>query len=851
MEIRPLDHRRTVLIALVLVLFMLIALWLRSITYARLVGDGAVNVLGADPWYNIRQIEFMLADYPRYAWFDPMTAYPHGKAVAWGPLFPFIAATACILAGASTHPEIVAVASWVPPILAAAMVPVMYELGRRVSSWKVGLIAAGLITVASQTYFYRSLYGFVDHHVAEVLFGALFCLAYIAALAYAAGGGFSPGDRRQVLHLALLSAAAGLAYLLGLLTVPTMILFALVAAVYTPLQFIWNHLRGASSAYLPLVNGVAFAVPAAYMLLFGIRTDALSLSQYSIVHVHASLALIGGSALLYALSRLLEGRRYAYVLAIAGLGIGSAAVLAAADPALWQTVSGGLAAFFGHTPQTLTIQEMDPWGAQRAWNSVNYGLILMAIGLAVLARRTAGDRRPEQLFVLVWSALVLFATIQHYRFEYYLAVNVALLSAIAIGALGEYGWRETAGWCGRIARREGDDAAPAKSGKRKKRTARAAPPPSATAGKIAAVLLAVALGALFVSVSAANDHRLAQSEAVCIATDDWREALEWLHVHTPDPGVDYFGRYEEETFRYPDGSYGVMSWWDYGHLITVIARRIPNTNPFQDNVKGPGGAAEFFMAVTEADADGILAVAKSRYILTDAKMATETIGSIAHWHDPSAGVQPYVKLFLEPIPGEQNRYRFRKLYNASYYHTMVARLQMLDGSSAGPPSQVLYVEYDGRPIATVGYPIVTRVLAAAPEEAAAMVRDYAGNAPAGYAAMVLGGDPGRPLDPVPALRHYRLVHESSQNVTESVKVFERVPGAVIEGEGVIELPIVTNTGREFVYRQESINGTFVVPYSTIDNPYGVRAAGKYRIAGTGIEIDVSEADVVGGKTVGR
>ena len=37
-----------------------------------------------------------------------------------------------------------------------------------------------------------------------------------------------------------------------------------------------------------------------------------------------------------------------------------------------------------------------------------------------------------------------------------------------------------------------------------------------------------------------------------------------------------------------------MSWWDYGHLITYIAKRIPNANPFQAGVAGPNGVGSVF-----------------------------------------------------------------------------------------------------------------------------------------------------------------------------------------------------------------------------------------------------------------
>ncbi len=60
---------------------------------------------------------------------------------------------------------------------------------------------------------------------------------------------------------------------------------------------------------------------------------------------------------------------------------------------------------------------------------------------------------------------------------------------------------------------------------------------------------------------------------------------------------------------------------------------------------------------------------------------------------------------------------------------------------------------------------------------------------------------------------------------------------------VIEIPLVTNTGRTFVYQQESENGEFIVPYSTLGNPYDVRATGQYHIVGTSRYIAVSEEDI--------
>jgi asparagine N-glycosylation enzyme membrane subunit Stt3 len=82
-----------------------------------------------------------------------------------------------------------------------------------------------------------------------------------------------------------------------------------------------------------------------------------------------------------------------------------------------------------------------------------------------------------------------------------------------------------------------------------------------------------------------------------------------------------------------------------------------------------------------------------------------------------------------------------------------------------------------------------------------------------------------------------------------VKIFEYVNGAHITGNGIIEVPIITNTGRTFVYRQESINGEFIVPYSTTGNRYDVNATGPYHITGTSRFVTVTEDDVMTGKQV--
>jgi dolichyl-diphosphooligosaccharide--protein glycosyltransferase len=82
-----------------------------------------------------------------------------------------------------------------------------------------------------------------------------------------------------------------------------------------------------------------------------------------------------------------------------------------------------------------------------------------------------------------------------------------------------------------------------------------------------------------------------------------------------------------------------------------------------------------------------------------------------------------------------------------------------------------------------------------------------------------------------------------------VKIFEYVKGAHIKGDGIIEVPVETNTGRSFTYRQASMNGEFIVPYSTTGNSYDVKTTGKYTVSGSGRQYDVPESAVLQGSTI--
>ncbi|OPX70531.1 MAG: Dolichyl-monophosphooligosaccharide--protein glycosyltransferase AglB [Methanoregulaceae archaeon PtaB.Bin056] len=815
-----------------IVLLMVVSIVLRLLLVPHIVGHSVPPVLGADPWYAARQIELMVAHYPGYAWFDPMTAFPTGKMIDWGPLFPFLGASAAMLTGALAREEILFAAAFVPPILAALTVPLMYLLGRTLYDWKAGIVAAAVIAIIPGGYFLRTSFGFLDHHGAEVLFSTLFCLLYIMALRFATEREFRLSAAGEFLYTGVVAAGAGIAFLLGLLVMPTMILFAMIVAIFTFLQYVTAPSDRTSCRALAFVNTIAFAIVLAGYSLFMIQREGFSLATYTVGQSYVCLLLVIGTLLLFLLSHLFGTDRRKFALGITGAVVAVGALILLL-PSLADSFFISLRVFFGAPGIAFPIQEMEPMGLLDAWSSFNVGIFLLAAGIVLIGLGWYRGRQPHLLFVLAWAAVVLVATAAHVRYEYYLAVIVALAAGATVSALPEFLERRKGGPAEKKSQASG------KKGKRRERTA------SPESNAMSLVFLALVL---FGAVSLYQDVTSPERYKALLVPDDWAGSLEWLSGASPDPGVEYLGVYPRENWTYPSTAYGVLSLWDYGHLITVLGRRIPNSNPFQDHALGRYSTTAFLMAPTEEGAEKIATRLGSRYIITENRMANTKFVSTAGLYNSSRKTGYYTRDFLVPREkGGQNSPL--TLLADPYYHTMIARLHALDGSLV-VPDKAFYLEYREQPGSA---PVVTRVEHIPYETAREKEAQFSGSAGEGTHAAVLSSSLTAPLSKVPALLHYRLVYESPHrdevdNLSD-VKIFERVRGAQIRGEGTIELMLVTNQGRTFTYRQESRDGVFVVPYSTVQNPYPVRSEGPYRIAGTSLSYEVTEEDVREGRQV--
>jgi dolichyl-diphosphooligosaccharide--protein glycosyltransferase len=627
----------------------------------------------------------------------------------------------------------------------------------------------------------------------------------------------------------------------------------MIVGIFTAIQFILNVMREKRSEYLLLINCVVFAVAMVGTILYGFTTNTLDLSRYSPGQVLAELIVIGGTIFLYMVSKwVIDTKRkwYHYIGILFGTVAVSAFVLMIVSPQLYNLFFSSFFSFFGQQAVTNTVQEARAWSWASAVSAFGYGLILMACGLIVSIYKNIIDERPHHIFAIIWSVIILLSTWQHIRYEYYLAINIALLSAICISFVIDYSLKDFRKLTNIITDKDEVielENIPKRKNKKsdKKSTSNKQP----NYGIISIVLLFIIFGGIFAYTSVNTSYGVSSSGIRM--NEDWKESLEWMSKETPDIGVEYLTYYDKNTFKYPEQAYGVMSWWDYGHMITYIGKRIPNANPFQNGVVGKPGAATFFISTDESSANSVMDEAKTRYVMTDIEMDTGKFWAMATWYNTTLSISPYMGYFFSPIQGDPFNYQPILLNYDGYYLTMVSRLHNFDGSLT-EPSLVYYVEYTEPYVTNSQLPTIVRVKEMNYVDAVATVNAYNSKSRLdGYYATIISQSPVLPTTTVPALQHHRLVHESPTNAVANtdikyVKTFEYVKGAHIKGDGIIEIPIVTNTGRTFLYRQTSINGEFIVPYATYGTEYNVKAIGKYKIIGSDREYEVSEEEIMNG-----
>jgi len=892
----------------ILAVFML---WTRLQSFDNFVRNGEVFFSGNDAYYHYRNIEYVTRNWPWTMASDPWTKFPFStSADHFGTLYDQMVGTVALVVGfGSPDAQTVGMVTLVAPAVFGALVAVpVYYLGQRLGGRPGGIFGVLVLALLGGTFFRRTLVGFADHHAAEVFFQATAVVAVTTAIGVAERElpvyeQVLDRDWEGLRKTATFSALAGVAVGLYIWAWPPGVVLVGILGIYFVIALSVDYVRGRSPEHVASVGVVSMLVTVG-MLAVKFDNFGFSMTSISIPHFAVAFGVAGGCVFMTALARGWDTQdldERLYPVAVGALVVAGVGAMAVVAPRLLSLIESNLArvVLFGQTDNALTVAEVQspvPQGegitlsqqirAIARFMYAEYGMAYVTayLGLVwMVAHLYLREYRSEDVFLIVYTVFITLMALTQSRFNYYLVISIAAFNAWVFGRVVDVvGIPSVTDSLGDI--------------------------------EVYQVLTVLALLAVVVAPMApplAAENRVEASQngqPIDVVTAGgttqnggyaspsgvrWSESADWMQNNTPEEGnyggagnadqLEYYGSYPRtDDFAYPEGAYGVMAWWDYGHWITVQAERIPVANPFQQN---PRAASAFFQAQNESQAELILetlpvmedrtneyddlsqselreiaegmpdqqAAEDTRYVMIDDQTAAEKFYAVAQWSGPGSreDSNPQREYMRTGRFRSGDRNFTASTYNRRYENTMLYNLYFEDASGL---SHYRLVHERNR------YGIVGGVYSAQTQRSRAL-QSFTPRSEAFRSWTQDTANVSRQLATSRAFRQgvplgqagNRLLYNA--HVESTLKTYERVPGATLTGTVedatenttvTVALELETSTGRTFNYVQEAEveeDGSFsiTVPYATNDEvspeeggtDSAVEATGEYDLFITG------------------
>jgi asparagine N-glycosylation enzyme membrane subunit Stt3 len=256
------------LAGIIVALFFGIALCFRiCLPYDQVFSGDWIKFTGVDAYYHMRLIDNLIPNFPHLISTDPYMLYPDAFYITRIHLFDWLLAgiIRVISLGSPTQHTIDVVSVYFPAVLGALTVIPVYFIGKEIFNRWVGVISAALIAVMPGEFLGRSILGFTDHDVAGTLFTTVTIMFLIMAVKAARQRGlnfslFRHGDRPVITRPIVYSLLSGIFLGLYLVTWEGALLFVLIIFAYFVVQYVIDHLRKQSTAYLCPVGVITFLV---------------------------------------------------------------------------------------------------------------------------------------------------------------------------------------------------------------------------------------------------------------------------------------------------------------------------------------------------------------------------------------------------------------------------------------------------------------------------------------------------------------------------------------------------------------------------------------------------------------
>lgn len=807
-----------------LAIAIIVGLYLRIVNPWNDVFTWTVRLGGNDPWYYFRLTDNCLHNFPNRIWFDPFTQYPYGTYTHFGPFLVYFGVILAKIAGVSDPESLRSVLAFIPAIGGALLALPVYLFVKECFNKQAGVISALLVVIIPGQLLARSILGFNDHHIWEVFWMTVTLALYTYTI------NIWRNDPNALKNCKKLTFAilAGISYGTYLLTWAPSFYLALFIVIYLFILMLFSRFVRADIANITYISLIMIGIAALLYLPFAFNYPGFSSTRYSpfqLMILVSCLVILG----LFRIIEILKERGYyakigikeefafpITVIVITGVITGSILI---AFPDFFRILIGVIGVVQPRGGQ-LTIAEVQPFftmGGQfnLAPAYLNFGMTFFFgfFGFLYLVKLVYDERRDIHILILLWSLIMFIALTGQNRFAYYFGVVCAAMAGLIMDKLLD--WLK---FYSAILERKID-------------------------------YTKVALAVLLILILLAPTFAMAfeQSKRAGGIPKPWWDALVWMRNNTPN--ANFYDEYYYELYKpsknlsqpypYPEKTYGVMSWWDYGHWIEAIAHRMPIANPFQQGIgnkyNNVPGAAPFFTAFNESYADAIADKLGVRYVISDVEMATGKFYAMAVWAEGSlrkasgmyyvgsaiayitpSGMLGLTTDYFRVPPGSQTM--IVSVPSESYFETMEAKLHILDGCGLSH-YRMIYESSPSFSLEEVVYRMIFN-------------RYYAEKF----------GMPRVNLTP-----------------TGYVKIFEYVKGVKITGRAnadnvTVWVKIKTNQNRSFIWQKtvKVINGTYdvIVPYAQ-NTTYPVKPIGDYTIKAGNIvrTFSISDEDVEKGRSI--
>jgi oligosaccharyl transferase (archaeosortase A-associated) len=813
-----------------------------------------VSFSADDAIYHMRFVHNTLRHFPSRVFFDPFTHFPFGSQTPFGPLFTFIiAATAWIAGFGNPSPALTNhVAAYVPPIMGALCLIPVYFIARKMFGKTTAILAAFVLTFLPGEFLNRSALGFVDHHIAEVLFSTAACAFLIYALNASKTMGFQFSHiKHKKNHPTLFyGLLTGITFGLFILVWQGALMFGAIFLIFFITQLLIDHFKNNNTDYLLVLASLTYIPPIIIVLPYILKVPLTLYPSNNIFVLAIMLALFSICYLLHITLRVNKLSRNLYPLALAAVFISIALVLKYFFPQTYSFMYDGCKLLFNPTPGMSTISEVHPslFGrdgkltTQLFWDNLFWAMPLAIIGFGILVCRAYEKARPTEVFLLIWTLAILASACAQIRFNYYLAINAALLAGYTCYLILELisDLRPKIKFCIKIQK-----------------------------FCFSTFFFVFALFIIDPIIMLLMDHTVPSGIHV---SHEWYDTLIWLKKHTPDPqgkiinkNFDYAaGNYPvpknlNSHYKYPKSAYGVMSWWDVGHQITYIAERIPNANPFQQGIienNGKTGAALFFTSTNENKAVRNLNKIGTKYIIITNGMAFGKFRGMGIWANDTKGWSKFINIKTKLSAKKTAKLKV-PIDSPKFLQSMMNRLFYNDANGLQHFRLIYETESDYRVH-------IRRALVKKPDT----IKISSSN--------LLFKSYNKALSDVRKINRILINKDkgiytySARPPVKEAKIFEKVKGATISGNvpnDIVDnthvkliLKLKTKYGRIFTYKQiTKVNKgkyKFVVPYPTTymrgdGYSYDIKPIGNYKIQINDriIKVFVPEKAVMLGKQI--